>query len=109
VALGVDPPARGELLELVVERPAVGARLALVLGVRALERHAVRVVADGAQLVDLRFGQRLGARYGGEFGALLLDRLGVLARLLDQRGGDRAGRAGGGGAVGREARRAAAA
>ena len=40
--LRVDAPAPGDLVEVRVERPAVGSRRALVVGARALQRHAAR-------------------------------------------------------------------
>src|SRR5689334_15047460 len=52
VAVGVDAPALADGHQVGVERPAVRALLPLVLGARALQRHAPGVVADGADLLD---------------------------------------------------------
>src|SRR5436190_10219090 len=59
VALGVDAPALGDSGQLAVERPAVGALLALVSRAGALQRHAAGVVADGADRGDVLVAEPL--------------------------------------------------
>src|SRR5213075_866878 len=74
VALGVDSPALGQLGEIVVDRPAVGARLALVVRGGALKQHRAGVVADRAYLGHLVARERVLRRQRGQLGALVLDR-----------------------------------
>src|SRR5688500_3819849 len=83
VALGLDAPALADLDQIVVERPAVGGGIALVLGRRALERHRAGVVADRADGGELGLRERRLGGDRGELRALGLDGLGLLARLLD--------------------------
>ena len=66
--------------------PAIGALGALVIRARALQRHAAGVVADRADLVDLRRAESRLGREGGQLGALVLDRARPRPGLLDQGG-----------------------
>src|ERR1700735_1631316 len=72
VAVRSDSPSLGHLGEMVVEVPAIGPLLARVLGASPLQRHAARVVADGADRVDVRRGQPQIRRKGSELGPLVL-------------------------------------
>src|SRR5437763_1556021 len=57
VSLRIDPPATRDVLESLVEMPAVGTIIAAVIGARALKSHAAGVVADHADLRDLLASQ----------------------------------------------------
>jgi len=61
-----------------------------VVGACALQRHAAAVVADRADRRHVIVVEQRLAGECRELGALVLDRAGVLAALLDQRRGDAA-------------------
>ena len=103
VAIGIDAPALADRGQLLVERPAVGALLALVLGAGALQRHAAGVVADRADLGDVLGAEPLLGRQRRQLGPLRLDRAGVLARPPGSGSGRRTRPPGGRGSTGRRA------
>src|SRR4051812_12491969 len=74
VAPRIDAPAPCARRQLAVDLPAVRARGSLVLGARALQRHAAAVVADRADRIDLLGGQLGAAAHRGQLVALVLDR-----------------------------------
>src|SRR5207248_2160292 len=88
VALRVDPPPLGHGHEPVVDAPAIGARLAGVLGASTLQGHAAAVVAQAPDLLHVGPGQPSLARRRRQLGALVLDGSCRWAGLLDQRRND---------------------
>src|SRR5262245_46450007 len=73
---GLDAPAAGKCRQLRGQAPAVGQRSALVIRSGALQGHGSRVVANRPQLRNLVLTEDAFG-YGGQLGALGLDRLGV--------------------------------